>query len=64
VYAEAREVAGGFSRAIIDQAARLLREIEVADPAAVLRSVVTTSVADALDRSRWPDDPLNPTNER
>ncbi|WP_192497572.1 DUF2520 domain-containing protein [Pseudoclavibacter sp. CFCC 11306] len=55
VYAEARAVAGDFSRAIVDQSTGLLREIGVQNPARLIRSVIQSSVDAALDRSQWPD---------
>jgi len=59
-YAEAIATAGGFSTAIVAQAAGMLRELGVESPAGVLGPVVRSAVENALQSARRPDEPLLP----
>lgn len=62
-YAEAIDVVSTFSRAIIEQASGILRNIGVENPAAVISSVAKTSVSNALSRANWPAPPLTVNEE-
>ncbi len=57
-YAEAIDIVSTFSKALIEQATGILRNIGVEDPAAVIASVAQTSVSNALARGSWPEPPL------
>ncbi|HHW50318.1 MAG TPA: DUF2520 domain-containing protein [Pseudoclavibacter sp.] len=62
-YAEALGVVTTFSRAVVEQATGILRNIGVENPTAVIASVAKTSVSDALSRGQWPQAPLTADEE-
>lgn len=62
-YAEAIDVVATFSRAVIQQATGILRNIGVENPAAVITSVAQTAISNALSLGTWPESPLVVTEE-
>ena len=60
-YAEAIETATAFSTSIVDQSTRLLRDIGIDQPGAVIAPLVRSAVENALTRNGGhPLDPFDP----